>query len=144
MKLALFGLCFAALVVVLVLGLWIPVWRGNRRAEGGVVNHDELMTRFVFRVPMAPEAILPALTARNAADALRCTAEPGGMTLCISEEHGADVRYACSVQPCDGFCILRLTQTTTTLSRGLQAYRLNPFVMEKLQAEPLPYHLYWI
>ena len=139
MTLFLFLLLFFILLCILVLAIWIPVWRKNSRAEGGVVNHDAMMTRFVWRVPLPAAEILPALAAATASDELRCELEPDGQTLRVSERVGADARYRVTIEPRDGFCILRLTQVSTTLSRGLQAMKLNPFIAEKLCAEPLPY-----
>lgn len=141
--LVLFGICFAVLVVVIALGNSIPAWRKNQSTEGGIANHDEMMTRFVFMVPMEEDAILSTLTARNASDELRCTPEPDGKTLRISENFGADVIYTYSVQHCDGFCILRLKQMSSMFSYGSVAYLLNPFITEKLSAKPLPFQKYW-
>ena len=139
MTLFLFLLLFFVLLCVLVLAIWIPVWRKNRRAEGGVVNHDAMMTRFVYRVPLPASEILPALTTANVQDMLRCSLEPDGRTLRMSMGHSEDVLYRFTIEPRDGFCVLRLTQVSTVFAHGLQETMLNPFVMDKLHAEPLPY-----
>ena len=135
-----FWLLFSALLFILVLASWIPIWRRKSRAENGVVNHDAMMTRFIWRVRLAPSEIIPALTKENVQDALRCSLEPDGQTLRMSLGHSEDVYYRFTIDQHSGFSVLRLEQTPVFLAHGMQKTMLNPYVIAKLGAEPLPYH----
>ena len=134
-----FWLLFSALLFILVLASWIPIWRRNSRAENGVVNHDAMMTRFIWRVRLTPSEIIPALTKENVQDALRCSLEPDGQTLRMSLGHSEDACYHFTIEQHNGFSVLRLVQTPVILANGMQKTMLNPFVIGKLGAEPLPY-----
>ena len=134
-----FSLLVFAFVFILVLAIWIPVWRKNSCAEDGVVNHDAMMTQFVWRVQLLPSEIIPALTKANVQDALRCSLDPDGQTLRMSLGHSEDACYHFTIEQHNGFSVLRLVQTPVILAHGMQKTMLNPFVIGKLGAEPLPY-----
>ena len=141
MEFVVMAVLFFVIMVPLVLGILIPLCRDHRKAGGGVVNCDAMMRRFVYRVELSREEIIRLLKAGNDADELRCAFDAERDVVEISE-YGSSVLYHYEIRECDGFCVLRLEQAALISVSSLVPFKLNPFIVSRLQAEPLPYAQY--
>lgn len=135
-------LIFAALVLLLgiplVLGIIIPIIQNHDKATGNVVNYDSMMRVFLYRVHMTEEEIINTLQVKNDVDELSCEFDFDNAIVKISE-YGSSREYYYSIQAGNGFSILKLTQVSSIGIRSNLPYKLNPFMVKKLNAELVPY-----
>lgn len=136
----LFILFFFLLLIPLVLGMVIPQYKAHKKATGGIVNYDPVMRKFVYRIPMLRQELLTALTTPQDLDELTCTLDRPGILR--FSEYGSHQDYYFQIHDYPGFCILTLEQVALLGMQSGVPYQLNPFLIGKLQAEPLPFSHY--
>lgn len=140
MEFVIFGILFFA-ILLLVLGMMIPIFKRHQKATGGIINYDSAMGKFVYKVNLSREDITSLLGRKNSADELSCSFDFARSVVKFSE-YGSGREYRLSVQEYDGFSILRLEQVTKIGMQSYVPYKLNPFMIKKLQAELLPFSQY--
>ena len=135
-------LIFAALVLLLgiplVLGIIIPIIQNHDKATGNVVNYDSMMRVFLYRVHMTEEEIINTLQVKNDVDELSCEFDFERSIVKISE-YGSSRDYYYTIQTYDGYSVLKLTQVSPIGMQSHIPYKLNPFMVKKLNAELVPY-----
>lgn len=136
-----------AVVILIILGVTIPMFKRHRKATGGIVNYDAAMRKFVYKINLRCDEFVELLTDGSDGcidvdiDALSCTVDPGGSVIRFSE-YGADKEYRFRIQEYDGFSVLRLEQVALLGMQSSIPYKLNPFMVHKLQAEIVPFSEY--
>lgn len=141
MEFLLFAIFFFLILIPLVLCIVIPIYKNHKKATNGIMNYDDTMRKFVYKVPFSGEEIINLLKTRNVKDELSYTFDFDKSTIEFSED-GATREYYFRIQACNGFSILRLEQIELVGMQSYIPYKLNPFMVKKLQAEIIPFSLY--
>ena len=135
------GILFLVIIIPLVLGTAIPIYKNYSNVTGGVINHDSTMRKFVYKINLSYQQTVDLLNTKNVADELSCTFDFDNSTIRFSE-YGSHRDYYFQVQECNGFSVLRLEQVALIGMKSSVPYKLNPFLVSKLQAEIVPFSQY--
>lgn len=141
MKFLLFALFFFVILISVVLGIIIPIYKSHNKVTGGIINYDSTMRKFVYKVNLSSEDIINLLKTKNVTDELSCSFDFERSVINFSE-YGSNREYYFQVQECNGFSVLRLEQVALIGMQSHIPYKLNPFIVSKLQAEIIPYSQY--
>lgn len=136
-------LCILLIVLLFLLIYFIPAQKRHQHASGGIKNHNSTCTKFVFRIPMTKEEICTLLSRPFFIGNLstRFNAEESELT--FWDLHGEYTFYV-NIQQCTEFSILRLNWKRTIRGRTTFYLQINPFFVEHLDAEIIPYNMYGI
>ena len=99
------------------------------------------MQTFIYKVPLSPEDIIKRLSIANDADELTCTFDLEHSIVKI-EEYGTNIKYYIQIKKYEGFSILKLQQIHAIVSQSHIPLKLNPYIVNKLQAEIVPFSEY--
>ena len=99
------------------------------------------MRKFVFKIHLARQEIIDLLGAENDIDDLSCTFDFEKSVVRISE-YGSHIDYFFQIQEGDVFSILRLEQVALFGMQSSIPFKLNPYIVNKLQAETIPFSQY--
>lgn len=132
---------FFAIFVPLVLEIVIPIYKSHYKAAGSIINYDTFMRKFVYKVNLSSEDIINLLKIQNDIDELSCSFDFEKAVIKFSE-YGSHRDYYFQVQECNGFSILKLEQVALIGMSSHVPYKLNPFMVRKLQAEIIPFSQY--
>ena len=132
---------FIVLILMLVMGHTIPIYKKHAETSANIKNFDSYMRKFVYKVNLPSEIIINALSTRNVVDELYCHFDLENSVIRISE-YGSHRDYYYQIIECDGYCILKLEQVALIGMSSYIPYMLNPFMVSKLQAELIPYSEY--
>lgn len=132
---------FLIILVFLVLEMFIPTYKNHQKATAGTINYDLTMRKFVYKVNLSGDDIIHKLTTKNIGDNLVCSVSIDRSVLLFSEK-GSEREYYFHIQERSGFSIFRLEQTALVGMQSHIPYKLNPFMVHKLQAELIPYSQY--
>lgn len=141
MKLLVFYAFFFLIWIPLILAIIIPVYKIHYKTTGNVINYDSTMRKYVYKVYMSSEEIINKLRSKTDTDELSCEFDFEGSIIKFSE-FGSNREYHFHIQECDGFSIFRLEQVALPGMRSQIPYKLNPFLVSKLQAEIVPFSLF--
>jgi len=136
-----FAIFFIVIVIPLVLGIIIPIYKDHNDSTGGIINYDSIMRKFVYKIHLSPQQIIDLLSAKNAVDELSCTFDLDKSIIRFSD-YGSHRNYYFQIQECDDFSILKLEQVELIGMSSHIPYKLNPFFVRKLQAEIIPFSQY--
>ena len=125
----------------LVFYVTIPMVNKHRRATSNIINYDLFMRKFIYKVPLHSEEITRLLLIKNITDDISCTYESTESTLKISVPCDSQTYYL-QIEEHDEYCILKLENAAKTTMRSAIPMKINPFMVDKLQAEPIPYSLF--
>lgn len=136
-----FILFFILILIPLILGHIIPIYRNHKEATGDIINYDSYMCKFVYKVNWPSEVIITKLATRNDVDDLFCSFDSEKSIVRISE-YGSHRDYYYQIIECDGFCILKLELVQLIGTSSQISLKLNPFMIDKIQAETIPFSEY--
>ena len=139
MELLWFAVFFFLFLVPLVLGYVVPIYMNHNKATGSVINHDSYMRKFVYKVSLTSDEIFKILSIKNDIDELACDFDFENSIVNISE-YGSHKKYYFQIQECGSFSILKLEQVSPF--GNLVSFKLNPYLVSKLQAELIPFAEY--
>ena len=123
------------------MGISIPIYKKHRSVTGGIINYDSGMRKFVYKVNLSHRQVVNLLNMKNVADELSCTFDFEKAIIRFSE-YGSHRDYYFQIQECSGFSILKLEQVELIGMSSHVPYKLNPFIVSKLQAEIVPFSQY--
>ncbi len=141
MELFYFLLIFFAIVIPIVLVSVIPMYKNHSKATGGIINYDTIMKKFVYKINLSNQQIINLLNTKNEVDELSCTFDFENSIIRFSE-YGSYRDYYFQIIECNDFSILRLEQVALIGMKSSVPYKLNPFMVNKLQAEIVPFSQY--
>lgn len=118
-----------------------PSYEKYLNATNGIVNHNRTLTKFVYKVYMSKEEIISSLKIMNVKDSLSCAFDFEKNIIIFSELGGFKNEFFYEIQECDGFSILKLRQTSL-LGTPHYDYKLNLFMISKINAEVIPFSQY--
>lgn len=114
--------------------------RKHREATNGIVNHDPMVRKFVYKVELTRDEIIGILLSTKFNDKLTCTFDPDLSTITFNELLYSE-KYYLVTEKQDSLTILKLEQIAAS-RRSQIKYKLNPFIVDKLNAHPLPFSEY--
>lgn len=143
---------FWLFIMIVCLGALIPIYAKHGKATGSIVNYDRKMTKFVYKVYMSSEEIINSLKIMNVKDELSCTFDFERNIVIFTDiltsyvYKGINGKYFYEIQEYDGFSILKLS-SVYPLSNGRNVrtdipWKLNPFMVNKINAEIVPFSQY--
>lgn len=141
MEFLFFAIFFFLILIPLVLGIVIPIYKKHKKATNGIINYDDTMRKFVYKVPFSGAEIINLLKTRNVNDELSYTFDFDKSIIEFSE-YDAARKYYFRIEDYNGFSILRLEQVELIGMQSYIPYKLNPFMVKKLQAEIIPFSQY--
>lgn len=144
MELLGFGIFYVflfVLVMFLAFGSVIPMHKKHREVSNGIINYDSVMRKFVYKVYLSRQEIITLLKSKNEIDELTCTFNDDETVIKISE-YGSNRKYYFQVQELNGFSLLKLEQVSIIGMQSRVPFKLNPFLVEKLNAEIVPFSQY--
>ncbi len=141
MEFLFFALFFFVILIPLVLGIIIPIYKDHSKVTGGIINYDSTMRKFVYKINLSNQEIVNLLNTKNDVDELSCAFDFEKSVIRFSE-YGSHRDYYFQVQECSDFSILRLEQVALIGMRSHVPFKLNPFIVSKLQAEIVPFSQY--
>lgn len=136
-----FVLFFFVIFMPLVLGMIIPIYKEHSKVTGGIINYDSAMRKFVYKIYLSSQEIIDLLNTKNDIDELSCAFDFEKSVIRFSE-YGSHRDYYFQLQECGDFSILRLEQVALIGMKSHVPYKLNPFMVSKLQAEIVPFFQY--
>ncbi len=136
-----FVIFFFAILIPLILGIVIPIYKNHHKATGDIINYDSSMRKFVYKVYLSREEIIKALKIKNVRDVLTCTLDLDRSVIRL-EEYGSRREYYFDVQEEDRFSILKLEQVALIGMQSYVPYKLNCFMINKINAEIIPFSHY--
>ena len=134
-------LFFIVILIPLVLGIHISIYNDHKKSCGGIINYDSSMRKFVYKIFLSSQEIVDLLSTRNEVDELSCDFDFESSVIRFSE-YGSHRDYYFQVQECGDYSVLRLEQVALIGMRSSVPYKLNPFMVNKLKAEIVPFSLY--
>lgn len=141
MELLFFAIFFFVIFIPLFLGITIPIYKKHSSVTGGVINYDSNMRKFVYKVNLSYQQVVDLLNTKNVVDELSCTFDFDKAIIRFSE-YGSHRNYYFQVLECSGFSILKLEQVELIGMSSHVPYKLNPFIVSKLQAEIVSFSQY--
>lgn len=136
-----FAIFFFIFLLPLVLGMVIPIYKNHYKTTGNVINYDSNMQKFVYKVNLSSKDIISILETKSDVDELSCTFD-FNMSIITFEEYGSHRKYYFQIKESDGFSIFKLKQVELFGMQSHIPYKLNPFIVSKLQAEIIPFSQY--
>lgn len=136
-----YALIFFVFIIPLVLGIVIPIYQNHSKSTGGIINYDPTMKKFVYKVNLSKQQVVNLLNVSNEIDELSCTIDDQKSIIRFSE-YGSYKDYYFQVIECNDFSILRLESVTFIGMQSHVPYKLNPFMINKLRAEIIPFSQY--
>ena len=136
-----FSAFFFLVLIPLVLAIIIPIYKRHYKTTGNIINYDTTMRKYVYKIYMSRDQIINTLKNTADIDELSCDFDFERSTIKFSE-YGSQKEYYFQIQECNGFSILRLEQVALLGMQSHIPYKLNPFLVSKLQAEIIPFSLY--
>ncbi len=143
MELIIWGLVFFGILIPIVIEYSGHIYKEHKKATDGIINYDSTMRRFVYKIKLSKQEIIDLLNTKNDADELSCIFDFEESIITFSE-YGSRRNYYYQIQECADFSILRLEQVELFGMQSHVPYKLNPFLVEKLQAQIIPFSQYGI
>ncbi len=138
-----FIVIFFLFLIAIVLGIVFTTHKSHKKVTNGIANYDSSMRKFVYKIYLSKEDIVNLLKTKNEIDELFCEFNFKKSTVNISE-YGSCIEYYFRIQECNGFSILNLEQVTFVGMQSYIPYKLNPFMINKLNAEIVPFSQFGI
>lgn len=142
MEYLVFAIIFLLVLIPIVLGSLIPIYKKHFKVTGNIINYDTMMQRFIYKVYMSEEEIINALKEQYETDELFCEFDFDKTIIKISQYYGETLEYFFEIKVLDEYSILKLNRVTLIGMKSDIPFKLNPFFVKKLNAELIPYAQY--
>ena len=136
------------ILMILIIVIWFLIavmmhveLKKHREVTGDNVNYDSFKAKFVYKTNLKREDIIQLLCNGNEYDDITCEFDSSNSIMKFSD-YWSNREYFFSVKEYDGFSILRLEQVSFFGMKSHIPYKLNPFMVSKLQAEIVPFSEY--
>ena len=132
-------------LIVMSIGLVCTIAKLKKHSEvtDGVVNHNSLMNKFVFKVNLTRDETIAILLTKCVKDTLTCTFDFDMSTIVFSDFWDNE-KYYLVISKCDKFSLLHLELVSFRARRSSIKYKITPFIVNKLNAEVVSFSEYGI
>ena len=138
MKFLFFAIFLFVILIPLILGNIIPIYKKHKSVTNGIINYDSQMKKFVYQVNLSSADIVNLLSVSDDTDDLSCTFDFEN-TVIVFSDCDSHRKYYYQIQEYDGFSILKLQQAEWIGMQSLIPYKLNGFIVKKLNAAVIPF-----
>ena len=121
------------------LAILIPLRRKHTQTVREALNCDGSMQHFVFRVRISEDEVFQRLSVRNIKDELVCEPDPAHRRLRFFSDYGSSLDYTILFLPEADALVVRLDQIQAIAMRSSIPFKINPYMIEKLDAEIIPF-----
>ena len=135
------AIIIAVIFIPLVLSIVIPVLKKHQEATGDIINYDTAMRKFVYKISLSGEEFISLLKIRNDMDELSCLVDFNRSVVKFTDLD-SNREYYFQIIEYDDFSILRLEEVSLIGMSSHIPYKLNPFMVNKLHAEIIPFSQY--
>ena len=131
------------LIVMIVMGILIAggtsiiAIKEHMSTTKEIVNHNDRLTKFVYKIPMKREEIIEALRSAKDTSELRCEVDPSLSQLTFDSVNGRR-KYAYAVREEKDYSYFYIKELYTPF-QGHVEYKINSFMIANLGAELIPY-----
>ncbi len=133
-----FAIFLFVILIPLILGNIIPIYKKHKSVTNGIINYDSQMKKFVYQVNLSSADIVNLLNVSDDTDDLSCTFDFEN-TVIVFSEYDSHRKYHYQIQEYDGYSILKLQQAELIGMKSLIPYKLNGFIVKKLNAAVIPF-----
>ena len=133
------------ILTLIAIKYYSDIIKNHKDSSYGVINHDEYMRVFCYKVNKSKQEIVDALLVKSKCDEADCSFDPHNQIITFTSlDHRDPINYQLTVMECDGFSIVKVSQINRSwlAPAGVISYRQNPFWVKEMQAEPVSYSLY--
>lgn len=141
MEILFFAVFLFLVLIPLVLGYVIPIYKNHSKVTGSVINYDSSMRKFVYKTNLSYQQVIDSLSTKNDVDELSCTFDFDKAVIRFSE-YGSHRDYYFQIQECNTFSVLKLEQVALFGMQSHVPFKLNPYIVCKLHAEIIPFSQY--
>ena len=107
MEILFYMIFFFVILIPLILGIIIPIYKNHSNVTGNIINYDSTMRKFVYKINLSYQQAVDLLNTKNVVDELSCTFDFDKAIIRFSE-YGSHRDYYFQVQEFDGFSVLKL------------------------------------
>lgn len=147
MKSLVFGIIIVGLFTIIFLIVLVTtkeIWNKHKQATNSIKNYNSTMTAFAYKTPLTKQEIISAISMRNVRDGMKYEFNPDNFTIKFSRYGEHSMEYQITVIEAKNFSIVKIIQTNTIFTNNVRIYLLqNPFWIQKIKAEPVPYDMYF-
>ncbi|MBQ9848295.1 MAG: hypothetical protein IJO64_04480 [Clostridia bacterium] len=122
-----------AFAVFIVLGNVIPMYKEHKKIVETFVNYDPMMRRYVYKVNLTSDEILKRLSVNNDADDLSCKLDSERSEIIL-----LNTVFRFHIHEYKEFSVVTLERVSLS-ARDNIPIKLNPFMINKLEAIIIPY-----
>ena len=135
-----FVICLAVFVILVATLELISLYKNHYKTVQNAVNYDPEWRTFVYKIRMTEKEIIGELSTKNQLDELSFEFElEFGKHIVKISDGGATFKFSYEIQERDDDSLLRLTVIPTVHARSNLMWKLNPAMIEKLNAEIIPF-----
>ena len=131
-----------SLFCLVILGIVVPNIRRHREATNGVINYNADMTKYVYKVYASKEEIIRLLQTDNIADEVTFRVNMNNGIMTAYEQEGVYQEYYYTILEYTAYSVLRLQKVKYIDRQSYIQLKLNPSIIRKLPAEPIPFSQY--
>ena len=131
-----------SLFCLVILGIVVPNIRRHREATNGVINYNADMTKYVYKVYASKEEIIRLLQTDNIADEVTFRVNMNNGIMTAYEQEGVYQEYYYTILEYTAYSVLRLQKVKYIDRQSYIQLKLNPSIIRKLPAEPIPLSQY--
>jgi len=136
-----FTIIFFSILIPLVLAIIIPIFKEHFKTTEDAINYNIDMRKFVYKINLSGQQVIDLLSTKSNADELSCTFDFDKETIRFSE-YGSHRDYHFNIQEYNSFSVLRLEQVGLVGMQSYVPYKLNSFLIKKLNAQIVPFAEY--
>ena len=130
------------LVVPAVIYAGVSMYKEHSQATGKIINYDAFMNKFVYKIPLTKAEILSKFSEQNNTGELSCILDLEISVIVLADLNSRE-EYFFHIQEQDGFSILQLeTVHVFSMHQNRIGWKLNPFMVDKLHAQIVPFAQY--
>ena len=130
-------------VIITAMGIYssLSLQKKHAKSTDNVVNYNSWKSKFIYKVNLTRDEIIAILLTPCAGDFLTCTFDYDMSKITFSDFLHRETFYL-TTEKRDNFTILRLELKYFHGEHSAIKFKLNPFIISKLKAEPLPFSEY--
>lgn len=140
MELVFLAMVFVALIPVVLYFILKPMIK-EQKISSGIRNQDMFSQNYLFMIKHSKQDFLKQIEIPNITDTMEYTFDDSTMTITFSK-YGTHVPYTVIVKELENGCYIQLTKNALVVDGCRISYYINEFMINKFDAELLPYDEY--
>ena len=126
-----------SIAFLVVGGTFVMALKEHMKTTKGVINHNDRLTKFDYKIPMKRVEIIEALRSAEDSSEIRCEVDPSLSQLTFDSVNGRR-KYVYAVREEKDYSYFYIKELYTPF-QGHVEYKINSFMIANLGAELIPY-----